>query len=313
MSYPSRISSIPSNRGPARRSFRSLKSPKFSSERHFVKFLDFCTFLPATYRRLLKNERPGYIVAAPSALGRESQVQNWYVGDVGDYVKLAILRALSPGRHLGIAWWLFPDERHKADGRHLSYLDRSSQWRKYDPPLFDALDVIRKRGDRDIRFLEQLLPDARFASELIPSDIQPSSRRPVERQRWFQRVMERLEGANLVFVDPDNGIAPDGFKPTHRKSGKSISLAEIGDLARPNRTLVIYHHQTHRAGGHHDELHYLAEKLKSRTKLRVAGALRARPWSPRAFFILDADAQLIERTKQIAETWGDYITWHPCD
>jgi len=240
-------------------------------------------------------------------------MQNWYVGDVGDYAKLAILRTLSPGRHLGIAWWLFPDERHKADGRHLTYLDRPSEWRKYDPALFDALCAIRDGGVRDIRFLEQLLTDTDFASELIPSDIQPSSRRPVERQRWFQRVMERLEGANLVFVDPDNGIAPDGFRPTERKSGKSVSLAEIGDLARPNRSLVIYHHQTRRAGGHLEELHFLAKRLKERTKLQVSDALRARPWSPRAFFILDADAQLIERAKQIAQTWGHHITWYPCD
>ena len=239
-------------------------------------------------------------------------MQNWYVGDVGDYVKLAILRALSPGRHLGIAWWLFPDERHKADGRHLTYLDRPGEWRKYDPALFEGLWAIRKRGVRHIRYLEQLFPDACFASELIPSNIQPSSHRPVERHRWFRRVIERLEGANLVFVDPDNGIAPDGFRLTERKSGKSISLAEISELARPNRSLVIYHHQTRRAGGHLDELRFLAKQLKERTKLQVSGALRARPWSPRAFFILEADAQLIERAEQIAQTWRHHITWHPC-
>ena len=37
-------------------------------------------------------------------------MQNRYVGDIGDYLKLGILRALSPGYHLGVAWWLFPDE-----------------------------------------------------------------------------------------------------------------------------------------------------------------------------------------------------------
>jgi hypothetical protein len=51
-------------------------------------------------------------------------VQNRYVGDIGDYLKLGILRALSPGYHLGVAWWLFPDEGHNGDGRHISYLSR---------------------------------------------------------------------------------------------------------------------------------------------------------------------------------------------
>ena len=38
-------------------------------------------------------------------------MQNRYTGDIGDYVKLSILRALSPGYRLGVAWcevvWFF--------------------------------------------------------------------------------------------------------------------------------------------------------------------------------------------------------------
>ena len=49
-------------------------------------------------------------------------VQNRYAGDIGDYLKLAILRALSRGYRLGIAWWLYPDESHNGDGRHIGYL-----------------------------------------------------------------------------------------------------------------------------------------------------------------------------------------------
>ena len=60
-------------------------------------------------------------------------MQNRYVGDIGDYLKLGILRALSPGYHLGVAWWLFPDEAHNRDGRHIGYLDRPDSWRHFDP------------------------------------------------------------------------------------------------------------------------------------------------------------------------------------
>jgi hypothetical protein len=38
-------------------------------------------------------------------------MQNRYVGDIGDYLKLGIVRALSPGYHLGVVpsqkWWKF--------------------------------------------------------------------------------------------------------------------------------------------------------------------------------------------------------------
>jgi hypothetical protein len=56
-------------------------------------------------------------------------MQDRYVGDIGDYVKLAILRALMPGCSLGVAWWLYPDEAHNGDGRHISYLKRPDLWR----------------------------------------------------------------------------------------------------------------------------------------------------------------------------------------
>ena len=51
-------------------------------------------------------------------------MQNRYVGDIGDYLKLGILRALSPKYRLGVAWWIYPDETHNADGQHIGYLDR---------------------------------------------------------------------------------------------------------------------------------------------------------------------------------------------
>ena len=54
-------------------------------------------------------------------------MQDRYVGDMGDYVKLAILRALMPGERLGVAWWRFPDEVHNADGRHVGYLRKPAE------------------------------------------------------------------------------------------------------------------------------------------------------------------------------------------
>src|SRR3954452_15801693 len=77
------------------------------------------------------------------------EMQNRYVGDIGDYLKLGILRALSPGYHLGVAWWLFPDEAHNRDGRHIRYLSRPDRWRHFDPDLFDTLRGIVSSGRRN--------------------------------------------------------------------------------------------------------------------------------------------------------------------
>jgi hypothetical protein len=87
-------------------------------------------------------------------------MQNRYVGDIGDYLKLSILRTLSPGYRLGVAWWLFPDEAHNGDGRHVGYLNRPDQWRHFDPKLFDALRRVVSSGQRNVRAL-QASPDTR--------------------------------------------------------------------------------------------------------------------------------------------------------
>ena len=44
-------------------------------------------------------------------------MQDRYAGDIGDFVKLGLLRALSSGCKLGIAWYRFPDEDHNGDER----------------------------------------------------------------------------------------------------------------------------------------------------------------------------------------------------
>jgi len=97
-------------------------------------------------------------------------MQDGYVGDIGDYVKLAILLALSPGKRLGVAWWLFPDSEPFGDGRHTSYLQAPSLWRHLDPLAFDALRSIVVSGRREVAALEDadllpggyVLPGGRF-------------------------------------------------------------------------------------------------------------------------------------------------------
>jgi hypothetical protein len=103
-------------------------------------------------------------------------MHNRYVGDIRDYLKLGILRALSPGYRLGIAWWLLPNESHNRDGRHINYLQRPDQWRHYDPELFDAL-AHRVANRRNVRAQEagNVVPGAIRASEMLPIGAQRSA------------------------------------------------------------------------------------------------------------------------------------------
>jgi len=75
-------------------------------------------------------------------------MQHRYFGDVGDFGKYGLLRVLSglgadPGLKLGVVWYLFPDETHNADGKHISYLQRNDPfYRECDEELYDRLRII---------------------------------------------------------------------------------------------------------------------------------------------------------------------------
>ncbi|TCH98928.1 hypothetical protein EJV46_10265 [Roseococcus sp. SYP-B2431] len=238
-------------------------------------------------------------------------MQNRYVGDIGDYMKLALLRTLLPDRSLGVAWWLYPDENHNSDGRHISYLDQPLLWRSLDPPLFDHLKAVVASGMRQVAALEHeaLLPGARFFSEPMPTVGSRAQRREA-RLAWFERLQHTLEDCDLLFLDPDNGLETKNFDLGAPLSGKSVALSELRSLRRPGRTLISYHHQTRRPGGHAVELDHWGARLRA-VGFAEVDAVRAGAYSPRAFFLLDADVELRDRASGLVERGGKSLSWHP--
>ena len=87
-------------------------------------------------------------------------------------------------------------------------------------------------------------------------------------------MRRKLERSDLLFLDPDNGLEPAGFHPTAAKSGKSIMISELHQLARPGRCLIVYHHQSRRKGGHHAEMQHWADRLRA-SGFATVDALRA--------------------------------------
>ena len=110
--------------------------------------------------------------------------------------------------------------------------------------------------------------------------------------------------------DPDNGLEPAGYRHSSAKAGKNVLLSELHELAGPGRCLIVYHHQSRRKGGHQREIVYWAERLRA-AGFATADALRARPYSPRVYFLLNAAPDVRRRAEQIALDWKGWITWHP--
>lgn len=210
-------------------------------------------------------------------------MQDRYTGDIGDYVKLAILRALMPGRRLGVGWWLYPDESRNCDGRHTGYLAQPEVWRSLDPPLFDHLKAVVSAGERKVSALEHegLLPEAVYFREAVPTEGTTTVRRAA-RMAWLERLGAALNSCDFVFLDPDNGFETKDFDLGAAKAGKSLALSELQTLRRPGRVLVAYHHQTRMRGGNELELEHWGARLRAAGFAQV-DALRAAAFSPEPF------------------------------
>jgi hypothetical protein len=229
---------------------------------------------------------------------REGILQDRYAGDIGDYVKLALLRYLSRGCELGVAWYLHPDEGHNADGKHTAYLQNASRWRHLDPELFDALCRVVER-ERSVRAIQETgIIDGSFAGEPLISATMPWRSRESWRAGWFERVRCAIADAEIIFADPDNGLVDDDPKrPRQKKFGKQLPLREAKALAK-GRVAIIYHHNTRRKGGHHVEVsHWLAQLGDD------ALAIRANAHSCRTFFILNPDQCIRDRAAAFCEQW----------
>lgn len=226
-------------------------------------------------------------------------MQDRYAGDVGDFVKLGLLRALAPGRQLGVAWYRYQDEDHNGDGRHITYLDEPDRYEHLDPILFRHLRNITREA-RSINSLLPVLGSVISSDESVDSSPIPPSERRDWRSAWFNRALEKLSPCDLIFADPDNGIIDDIDQRKGRaKFGKQMPLAEVQELAR-GRCVVIYHHNTRRRGGHDAEVDHWFDQIG------MPGlAVRASAYSPRTFFVLNPDEETQDRVRGFCRSWAD--------
>ena len=184
-------------------------------------------------------------------------MQHRYTGDIGDFAKYGLLRALGGRVRLGVAWYLYPDENHNGDGKHIPYLDKPEKWRHLDPDLFDTLKAIIDNGTRSVAQVEQsgLLGEAIFSGAMLDFTGSPAQRRQ-QRSDWFITMQRDLIHCDVVFTDPDNGLCLDEkYRLGQRKFWKRMPLSEVFALTQ-DRTGILYHHNAMYPGGHLKEIHY---------------------------------------------------------
>ena len=238
-------------------------------------------------------------------------MQDAYAGDIGDFAKYGLLRALCRERRLGVAWYLHPSApRAQAggDGRFTQYLLDAATWSALDPELFTALGALVGSGNRSVSSIEAsgLLGDAVFADEPLDLREIPPRSRESWRQQWFERVTCRLSDREIIFADPDNGLCLDErFRPTRRESAKRIPLGEVAELVG-RRPAIIYHHNSRFRGGHAKEIQWWMGRLPN-----CDWAWYWRRWSNRTFFVLNADRRTEDRLQRFANQWKPHADLVP--
>lgn len=250
-------------------------------------------------------------------------MQNKYVGDVGDFGKYGLLRALSgpsadgSSTRLGVVWYLVPDENHTADGGRIHYLrlpkGQAPRFRDCDPLLYDTLRALVAGGKRNVKSVRAcgILPAGTvfYQRPLTFAHLdRTSGTNRGRREAWLRGALEATISCDLVFLDPDNGIGASVLP--HRKQGVKYAYPdEAHAYLRRGQSVTIYHHLGRR-GTAEEQLRRQFERLAAGPSVEMF-AMWYRRGTSRAFFVMeppDHTGALLRRARRmLSGPWSQHF------
>ena len=228
-------------------------------------------------------------------------MQNRYVGDVGDFGKYGLLRSLigvgaaedtGQSLRLGVAWYLYPDESHNSDGKYTGYLlhntDSHARFRKCDPALYDALHRLVSENNRRVAAVRScgILPGDTTYFERPLAYVREQTRvsRQATRDDWLQSALTTTANADVIFVDPDNGIS-NTMDPLLKNGPKYVFMDDLRQFAEKGQSLIIYHHLGRR-GTAIEQIKHWASVLQQKLEPSRLWSLWYHRGTARAYFIV---------------------------
>ena len=172
-------------------------------------------------------------------------MKNQYVGDIGDFGKYSLLRAfIDAGVKVGINWYLTENDSSN-DGKFTSYLQKDDlRW--YCPEIFDCLKQIAGNADKSVNDVQDssILSGTLFYSAVLKPEGNPTERE-TERYLWFQESLQAIAGAELVFMDPDNGLL-ESDDAGRKDAEKYVLPSEVEGAFNAGHNVVYYCHKGRR-------------------------------------------------------------------
>lgn len=226
-------------------------------------------------------------------------MKDQYFGDVGDYRKFSILRAFSKeGLEVLVCWmYTLPDGR--SDGRFVEYLSKP-EWREYEPDIFDFLhNAVLKDKVRKLSLIEKsgLLSGVSFFSEVLQE-------KSTDRKAFFEMLHKEAKEADLVFLDPDNGIEVASVKTDKTNSERYVYWDELKELFGLGKSLLVYQHF-----GRQERNTYIQKTAQQvKDKLGAESIITVR--TKNSFYLLIPQSKHLPKLKgavsQIQMLWGDH-------
>jgi hypothetical protein len=218
-------------------------------------------------------------------------MRDQYAGDVTDAVKFSLLRRLAADdRSLGVGWYYDQGHDGTSDGDHVSWREDSS-WASVDADVHRELRALSLRSVESLESTSFWPPRTTFHRTPVPG---PGPGRYV----WASELRERVADSDLVYLDPDNGVA---YRPTK----KHASFTEIRRLRRPERTLVIVRFPD-RSATHQEQVARGQQLLVEETDAAAVATLQVTVRSGKRsravwFDLIDPDATTMGRLTEICD------------
>ena len=192
----------------------------------------------------------------------------------------------------------------------MDYLSKPSEFRHYDKELFRYLQHMDETQTRTVEEVkkQRFLGRRRFLGRnaVFFADDVPDGQ---GRDGWLSLALETTRKTDIVFLDPDNGLATPTMEAKDRRLQTHAYLDEVMPLVARRQTVVVY--QSYRRG---DGYERTEEVRKWRDERLAELDLFERPQvvgtSKRAFVVLPAPhhAEHIDRRlRGFVDRWGKHF------
>jgi hypothetical protein len=227
-------------------------------------------------------------------------MQDRYAGDLGDFSKCGLVRALGrAGLRIGVVWCHAPDQHHNADGRHIDYLRpthrQANLLERCDRPLYRAFRqgltdaqgrVVATKRNVDALVCMRIWPaGARHFTDKLDYERWPAAQRRRRRKAWLNRALEATAASEIVFFDPDNGLPVPSVRRHHRHGCKYVYFDELTPFWRRGQSLAIYQHTHRRGSAERQAAQRIDQLLRHLSGAALVTALRFRRGTSRLYLI----------------------------